>query len=85
MSLSIGVNTKNFLKFSETMQYYLKDIGDSWNEVLDEYLEQKETNKELTWHDYYIKKSDVKQRKQKIAKILDDLIDQANTGTTEIK
>lgn len=67
------------------MQYYLKDIGDSWNEVLDGYLDQKETNKELTWHDYYIKKSDVNQRKKKIAKILDDLIDQTNTGTTEIR
>jgi hypothetical protein len=62
VSLCIGVNTKNFLKFSKIMRYYLKNIGADWNEVLDEYLDLKETNKELNWHDYYIEKSESKER-----------------------
>lgn len=52
------------------MRYYLKEIGSDWNEVLDDYLEQKQTNKKLTWHDWYVATSE---RRKRITSLFNEL------------
>ena len=57
------------------MRYYLKEIGADWNEVLDDFLEAKQANKQITWHDWYVEQVE---RRKRMTKLFDKL--QAGCG-----
>ena len=60
------------------MRYYLKEIGADWNEVLDDYLEAKSRNKQITWHDWYVEQVE---RRKRMTKLFDKL--QAGCGANK--
>ena len=52
------------------IRYTLGEIGSDWNEVLDDYLEAKSRNKQITWHDWYMDRAE---RRKRITRLFDEL------------
>ena len=47
-------------KANKKMMYYLGDTGcEDWNQALDDYLDCKQDNPQITWHNFYIARKEV--------------------------
>lgn len=58
------------------MRYLLKETGyESWDELLDDYIDCKLINKGITWHNFYIGKKNSFESIRKVNKILEQKLD----------
>ena len=48
------------VKANKKMMYYLGDTGcEDWNQALDDFLDCKQDNPQITWHNFYIARKEV--------------------------
>lgn len=67
-------------KANKKMMYYLGDTGcEDWNQALDDYLDCKQDNPQITWHNFYIARKEVVNSfdkiKDKVKKEVDNIQD----------
>ena len=67
-------------KANKKMIYYLGDTGcEDWNQALDDFLDCKQDNPQITWHNFYIARKEVvnsfDKMKDKVKKEVDNIQD----------